>query len=156
MKHTYNQAHVSIIGKGVMMADEDAVALQPYSKTTRVNSQTAEVLSMTVTDFIQRVRHNEETWNFIQARSQIKFKFDYESSQLNKKMKFKRVKRNKGIIIPQLDLVKPSDFFNFSFGGERVPYRKMNRIMNRMRDAPLMIEDEMKGPEDLLGQSKES
>tara|TARA_B110000285_G_C15021067_1_gene561591 strand:- start:623 stop:931 length:309 start_codon:yes stop_codon:yes gene_type:complete len=100
MKHTYNQAHVAIIGRGVMMADEDAVALQPYSKTTRVNSQTAEVLSMTVTDFIQRVRHNEETWNFIQARSQIKFKFDYESSQLNKKMKFKRVKRNKGIIIP--------------------------------------------------------
>lgn len=65
MHRTYNQAHVAILGKGVMMADEDAAALQPYSKTARVYSQSAEVLSMTMTDFIQRVRHNEETWNFI-------------------------------------------------------------------------------------------
>ena len=65
-------------------------------------------------------------------------------------MKFKQVKRNKGIIIPELDVVKPGDFFNVSFGGERIPYRKMNRIMNRMRGAPLLLEDEMKGPEQLL------
>lgn len=64
--HIYNQANVAIIGKGVMMGDEDAVALQGYSKTTRCLSQTAEVLCMNVTDFIQRVRHNEETWNFVQ------------------------------------------------------------------------------------------
>lgn len=71
-------------------------------------------------------------------------------------MKFKKVKRNKGVIIPELDIVDPSDFFKMSFGGERVPYRKMNRIMNRMRDAPLLIEDEMRGPEVLLNQKTET
>ena len=71
-------------------------------------------------------------------------------------MKFKRIKRNKGIIIPEQDLVKPSDFFNLSFSGERVPHRKLNRIMNRMRGAPLEIEDEMKGPEVFINETKEN
>lgn len=153
--HRYNQAHVAIIGKGVMMGDEDAVALQGYSKTTKCLSRQAEVLAMSVTDFLQRVRHNEETWNFVQSRAQEKFKFDFKASHLNKKMKFKQVKRNTGVIIPELDVVKPSDFFKLSFGGERIPYRKMNRIMNRMREAPLLLEDEMKGPEVLLDERVE-
>jgi hypothetical protein len=56
---------VSISSSGAMLGDEDAMALQNYSKTAKCLSMTADVLYMDVTDFFQRIKFNEETWEYL-------------------------------------------------------------------------------------------
>ena len=71
------------MSKGMMMGDDDAAAMQKYSKTVRCLSRKAEVFEMVLTDFLQRVKHNDETWNFIQEKSLAKFEFESKMSFIN-------------------------------------------------------------------------
>jgi hypothetical protein len=54
---------------------------------------------------------------------------------MSEKMKFKKSKKS-GVIIPKDDIIKNSNFFEMNFGGGMIPHRKLERVMNRLRDAP--------------------
>ena len=55
---------------------------------------------------------------------------------MSNKMKYKKEKKNNAII-PQNDVIKTKDFFDQNFGGAYIPKRKLDRVMNRLRNAPI-------------------
>jgi len=85
-----------------------------------------------LTDFIQRVKFNEDTWDMIQNRANDKFDNDDIVAKLSKKMKFKKQKK-KTSNIPDHDKIQPQDFFNVSYCGAWIPERKITRVINRLR-----------------------
>ena len=55
------------------MGDEDTVSMSMHSKTTQCVSQDGgECLVITLTDFLQRVKFNEETWSLIKETAEKK------------------------------------------------------------------------------------
>ena len=95
-----------------------------------------------MSDFFQRIKFNEETWEFLQKSARLKFLHDKKVTLVSEKMKFKKVKKNAGVIIPKDDIIKPNDFFDLNFSGGPIPHRKLDRVMNRLRNA-LLDENEV-------------
>ena len=88
---------------------------------------------MPLTDFLQRVKCNEETWDIIVKRANQKFSYDVKVTNMSKRMKFKGVKKKINYNLPAHDLVKPNAFAAMSFCGEPVPFNKVERVMGRLR-----------------------
>jgi CRP-like cAMP-binding protein len=57
--------HMSIVGKGNMVADEDAIYMRAHSTSGKCESMTAEILEMSLVDFHTRVKPIEDTWRYI-------------------------------------------------------------------------------------------
>jgi hypothetical protein len=56
---------------------------------------------------------------------------------MSEKMKFKKTIKKNSVMIPKDDIVKPNDFFELNFGGGYIPQRKLDRVLNRLRNAPI-------------------
>jgi hypothetical protein len=57
------------------MGEEDAICLRNYTKNVKCKSLYGELLVMTIQDFFQRVKPNNDSWNKIVENSSIKQKF---------------------------------------------------------------------------------
>jgi hypothetical protein len=68
----FNHTTTSLLSEGMMMGEDDAVLMQKYSKTVWCNSQRGTVLWMNMTDFLQRVKNNEETWKLIENNTKLR------------------------------------------------------------------------------------
>ena len=57
------------MGKGNMIGEEDATAMRNYTTSVKCVSMEGEVLAIKTIDFYQRVKTNDETWNYIKRSS---------------------------------------------------------------------------------------
>ena len=70
---------------------------------------------MNLTDFLQRIRYNDETWKFICDKAESKFKFEERVITMNKRMK-----HYKGQVCMENrnDKLDPMDFIKENFWGQ--------------------------------------
>ena len=117
----------------MMMGVEDASIMQNYSKSLKCRSQKGVLLVMSVQDFQQRVKTNEETWKIIKSRAISKFAYDEKVTRMSKNMKYKPRKMKRNTHVAEHDVIKPNDFANISFGGTAIPSTKVDRVIFRLR-----------------------
>lgn len=55
-----------------MIGEEDAVSMRNFTTTVKCVSMQGELLAIKLSDFYQRVRPNEDTWNYIKSSSKQK------------------------------------------------------------------------------------
>jgi hypothetical protein len=57
------------MGKGYMIGEEDAVAMRNCTTSVKCISMKGELLAIKTSDFYQRIKTNDETWNYIKRSS---------------------------------------------------------------------------------------
>ena len=71
-----NRTKTSLFSKGSILAEEDAVEMQKYSKSVICISQTGELLAWDLNQFVQLKFNNYDTWNMISDKSTKKNEFE--------------------------------------------------------------------------------
>ena len=60
------------MGKGNMLAEEDAYGHRHFTTSVSCVSNKGELLAIKIHNFYQRIKANEETWQYIKKQSKIK------------------------------------------------------------------------------------
>ena len=122
----------SIFGTGSILAAEDAVLMQKYSKSVKCLSQKGILLTWELSNFLQIKFNNLDTWKMLTEKSQSKLAYENNISHLTKEMKYPEKLKGDNKGIPEYSIIKPNDFFAQSFEGMQIPKNKINRVINRI------------------------
>lgn len=113
-----------------MIGDDDACRSTHYTKTVRCKSETADLLAMSITDFLQRIKYHEDTWNFIQENATKRFEFEQNLSKINERLK--NLKSSEVVNgIDKKDKLHFLDFIKGNFWNKPIPENKVESNLNR-------------------------
>ena len=112
------------------MGDEDLIQSKNYSKTVMCVSTTGSALSIDASHFTQKLLLDQEAENICEQRCEMRRERETKYSHINKKMKFIKSKKNQNALRPY-DRLTSSDFFRDMFLGDRIPYSKVDRTIER-------------------------
>eukprot|EP00347_Sterkiella_histriomuscorum_P012371 403368842 len=129
--NVYSQ-RISIVSRGNMIGEEDAIKMRDYTTTLKCVSQNGILLALKTSDFYQRIKTNEETWQYLQKTSLLKEGNIYQSIFRSEKLIKSNVENTKLICKKEeaKDMeIKDIDFFKTTFWGEPIPSRKVERVI---------------------------
>lgn len=128
----YYPHKVLVLGKGNIFGEEDAVVSRLHTTSVRCISMEGELLCISLQDFNQRVKTNDESWQNIKRSAKQK-----ELTVLNQITRTSKIEKHSKRISQKLckkrnenHTIKNMDFFKVTFWGEPLPPRKMDRIIN--------------------------
>lgn len=114
----------------MMIGDDDACRGSVYTKTVRCKTKTAELLAMSISDFLQRVKYHEDTWNFIQSNASKRFEFEQNVTKMNHRLK--NLKSNEVVNgIKEQDKLHFLDFIKGNFWNRPIPEKKIETNIKR-------------------------
>ena len=113
-----------------MIGEDDAYYGQKYSKSVKCISQNGELLALNISDFLSRVKYNDETARMIQKTTNVKLFQESRVMLMNQKMKTMKAFD----LLKQAghDKISPMAYVKQSFWGEPISENKIERTMNRI------------------------